>query len=83
MDVSSAHLGDTTLHDEEIGVVDVELHTLEQRLDSLLCHFVAIEEVLGYIGDGNLGRALQHVQSKGAGVCTRTCLVTVIWDNDS
>lgn len=30
--LQAAHLGDHALHDEEVGVVDVELHGVEQVL---------------------------------------------------
>ena len=39
------HLRNTTLHDQEIRIVDIELDTLEQCLDSVLCGLVAIEKV--------------------------------------
>ena len=53
---SRTHLRDTALHDEEIGVVDVQLHALEERLNGLLRRLMPVEEVLGDIGDGNLRR---------------------------
>jgi len=37
-----ANFGDTTLHDQEVGVVDVELDTLEDGLDDVLLSLVAI-----------------------------------------
>lgn len=47
------HLGDLALHDEEVGVVDVELHGLEKVLDLLLGGFVTADEVLGRLVHGN------------------------------
>jgi len=37
------------LHDDEIGVVDVELDRLKERVYVLLLGFVTIEKILGYI----------------------------------
>ena len=48
------YLSDTPLHDQEVGVVDVELYTLKEGLYGLLRRLVAIEEVLGKIGNSNL-----------------------------
>ena len=38
-----ADFGDATLHDEEVRIVDVELHALEDGLDNILLGFVAIQ----------------------------------------
>jgi hypothetical protein len=38
-------LGDSALQGEEVRVVDVELYTLEQSLDSVLLGLASIEEV--------------------------------------
>ena len=40
-------LGDATLHDQKVGVVDVELDALKQILHGLLRRLVAIDQVLG------------------------------------
>lgn len=45
-----AHLRDTALHNQKIGVVDIKLHTLKQELDLLLGRFVSIQDVLRYVG---------------------------------
>ena len=37
-----AYFGDTALHDQEIRVIDVELHTLKDGLDDVLLSFVAV-----------------------------------------
>ena len=37
-----ANFGDTALHDQEVRVVDVKLHTLEDSLDDVLLSLVAI-----------------------------------------
>jgi hypothetical protein len=37
-----ANFSDTTLHDQEVGVVDIELHTLKDGLDDVLLSLVAI-----------------------------------------
>ena len=42
------------LHDEEVGIVDIELDALEEVLDTLLGRLVTIEEVLGYVGKCDL-----------------------------
>ena len=39
------NLRDPTLHNQEVGVVDVELYALEQGLDGMLLRLVAIEEI--------------------------------------
>jgi len=36
------NFGDTTLHDQEVRVVDVELHTLKDGLDDVLLSLVAV-----------------------------------------
>ncbi len=36
------NFGNTTLHDQEVGVVDVELHALEDGLNDVLLCLVAI-----------------------------------------
>jgi hypothetical protein len=40
--MEDANFGDTALHDQEIRVVDVELHALEDGLDDVLLSLVAI-----------------------------------------
>jgi hypothetical protein len=42
------------LHDQEVGVVDVELYRLEEILNSLLLRPVAIDEVFGGAAEDNL-----------------------------
>ena len=54
------YLSDTPLHDQEVGVVDVELYTLKEGLHGLLRGLVAIEEVLGEIRDSNLPHYVEH-----------------------
>jgi hypothetical protein len=50
------HFGDTALHDQKIGVIDVELHTLKYGLDDVLLSLVAIQEVFRDIWESNLAR---------------------------
>ena len=38
-----ADFGDAALHDEEVGVVDVELDALKDGLDDILLSLVAIQ----------------------------------------
>ena len=40
-----ADLGYTTLHNQEVGIVDVQLDTLKKILDSLLSRFVSVQQV--------------------------------------
>jgi len=40
------YLSDSALHDDEVGVVDVQLDGLEEGLDGCLVGLVAIDEVL-------------------------------------
>ena len=54
MERSKVYLCNTTLHDEKVWIVDVELDALEEILDTLLSRLVAVEEVLGYVGKRDL-----------------------------
>lgn len=47
-------LRNTTLHDQKVRIVNVELDTLEEELNRLLGRLVAIKKILGYIWEGNL-----------------------------
>lgn len=47
---TTAYLCDTALHNQKVGIVDVELYTLKQELDLLLCRFVSIQDVFRYVG---------------------------------
>jgi len=47
---------DSHLHDEEVGIVDVELHRMEEILDFVLLRNVAVDEVLVAPADGDLHR---------------------------
>jgi hypothetical protein len=40
--MENAYFGDTALHDQEVRVVDIELHALEDGLDDVLLSLVAI-----------------------------------------
>jgi hypothetical protein len=40
-----AHLGDAALHNQKVGVVDIELDALEKSLDIMLLGLVSIQEV--------------------------------------
>ena len=42
------HLGNAALHDEEVGIVDIELDALEEVLDTLWGRLVTVEEIPGY-----------------------------------
>ena len=48
------NLGDATLHDQEIRIVDVQLNALKEILDSLLSRLVPIQQVFRYVGERNL-----------------------------
>ena len=50
------HFLDAALHDDEVGVVDVELDRLEGVEDLLLLGFVPVEEPFDDIGQGDLRR---------------------------
>lgn len=56
-------LGDFALHNEEVGVVDVELHGLKHVLNGLERGLVAVDEVLADAAHGDLARdgELGHV----------------------
>lgn len=56
--------GDSTLHDEKVGVVDVELDRLEQVLDSLLLCSMTVDEVLALSSHHDLPSAI--IAAKGA-----------------
>jgi hypothetical protein len=45
----ATHLGDFPLHDNEIGIIDIELDGLKQILNGLLGNFVPIEKILGHV----------------------------------
>jgi hypothetical protein len=49
-----ANLGDSSLHDHKIGVIDIQLYRLEQTKYSLLLNLVAVENILRYIRQSNL-----------------------------
>jgi len=57
------HLGNAALHDEEVGIVDIELDALEEVLNTLLGRLVAVEEVLGYVGKRDLRETRSSVRS--------------------
>ena len=40
------NFGDSTLHDDEVGIVDIELNSLKEKLDCLLGRLVPIEKIL-------------------------------------
>jgi hypothetical protein len=61
---ASTDFGDSALHDEEMGIVDVKLDRLEEGLDDVLLGFVAIEEVLGYVGQRDLGIARMSIHEQ-------------------
>jgi hypothetical protein len=48
------HLGDSPLHDEEVRVVDIELHGLKEVRDNFLGHIVAVDEELVLSTENNL-----------------------------
>jgi len=47
---ATAYLRDTALHNQKVGIVDIELHTLKQELNLLLCRFVTIQDIFRYVG---------------------------------
>ena len=49
-----ANFSDTTLHDQEIWVIDVNLDTLEDSLDDILLGFVTVYKVFEDIGESDL-----------------------------
>ena len=44
------------MHDQEVGIVDVELYGLEEVLNSLLLRTVAIDEVFACASEHDLAR---------------------------
>jgi len=50
------NFGDTALHDQEIRVVDVELHALEDGLNDVLLGLVTIQKIFGDIRKSDLAR---------------------------
>lgn len=48
--LESANLGDLALHNDKIGVVDIELHGLKDILNLLLARFVSVEKIFRNIG---------------------------------
>ena len=48
------YLGDSTLHNNEIWIIDVQLHRLEQGLDVCLEGFVAVEQVFRHVWECDL-----------------------------
>lgn len=86
------HLGDLALHDEEVGVVDVQLHRLEEVLNRLKRRLVTVEQIFGHIADRDLtrhrdlGRVLKAdgrfaavlvVENNSDGCLGNACLATV------
>ena len=51
------YFGDSTLHDEKVGVVNVELNGLEQVLNCLLLRSMSVDEVLTLSTHHNLKSA--------------------------
>lgn len=49
-----ANFGDTTLHDQEIWVIDIELDTLKDGLNDILLGFVTIQKVFRDIRESDL-----------------------------
>lgn len=54
------NLRDPTLHDQEVGVVDVKLYALEQGLDGMLLGLVAVEEIFRNVRERNLQHTSHH-----------------------
>jgi hypothetical protein len=50
MEWKTPYFRDTALHNQKVGIVDVELNTLKQELDLLLCRFVSVQDIFRYIG---------------------------------
>lgn len=65
------------MHDEEIGVIDVELNGLEEVLESLESGFMPVEEIFGDIADRDLQKGISQISYFGEHF-EHTCLVTVI-----
>jgi len=68
----------STLHNEEIGVVDVELDGLEEVLDGLLLGAVAVDKVLALSAHHDLPDIVRR-NNKGEEMGKRTWRVTLIW----
>jgi hypothetical protein len=47
-------LGYTALHNQEVGIVDIQLDTLKEILNRLLSRLVPVQKVFGYVGECNL-----------------------------
>ena len=50
----TTYLGDSPLHDQEIWIVNIKLHTLKQAMNLMLLNLVAIDQILRDIREGNL-----------------------------
>ncbi len=49
-----AYFRDSPLHNEKVRVVYIKLNTLEERLNNMLLGLVAVQEILGNVGQGDL-----------------------------
>ena len=50
------HFGDATLHDEEVGVVDVQLHRTEQILHTIVVGVASVDQVFVATSNNHLPR---------------------------
>lgn len=49
------NFSDAALHNDKVGIIDVELNGLEEAKHSLLLDFMPVEDVFGDVWEGNLG----------------------------
>ena len=54
--IQGRYLCDATLHDEEVRIVHVQLHGMEQIMDRVLLHHVGVDLVLVLAPDNDLAR---------------------------
>lgn len=52
--METTDLGYTTLHNQEVGIVYVQLDALKKILDRLLSRFVSIQQVFRYVRESDL-----------------------------
>lgn len=50
------HFSNSALHDEEMGIVDIQLHWAEEILHSVVLNIWAIDEILVLTTNNNLNK---------------------------
>ena len=64
------YFGDAALHDEEVGIVDIELHRAEHVLDTRVVGVAAIDQVLVASTNNNLCTSFKSHLFGKQGMCT-------------